>query len=143
MMKTLIRITDFIIKLLGVAIVIVAVMATCSCTSVKYVPVETIKTDSIRVVDVQRDSIFVQDSVYIREKADTVFVTKWHTEFREFLKVDTLFVERVDSINHVVEVEKKLTKWQQTKMDVGTGALYAVPILIAVGLYILYRKLKK
>jgi hypothetical protein len=28
-------------------------------------------------------------------------------------------------------------------MDVGAGVLYAVPILIAVGLYILYRKLKK
>lgn len=140
-MKTLIRISDFIIKLLGVAIVIVAVMATCSCTSVRYVPVETVKTDSIRMVDVQRDSIFVHDSVYIREKADTVFVTKWHTEFREFLKVDTLFVERVDSVNHVVEVERDFTNKETVLMNTGRGVLWAVPIILIV--YLIYRKLKK
>ena len=32
---------------------------------------------------------------------------------------------------------------QELKMDVGTGVLYAVPILIVVGLFLLYRKLKK
>ena len=140
-MKTLLRISDFVMKLLGVAIVLVAVMATCSCGSVKYVPVETVMTDSIRVVDVQRDSIFVQDSVFIREKADTVFVTKWHTEFREFLKVDTMLVERVDSINHVVEVERDFTVRETLLMNTGRGVLWAVPIFSF--LYILYRKLKK
>ena len=140
-METLLRISDFIMKLLGVVIVLVAVMATCSCGSVKYVPVETVKTDSIRVVDVQRDSIFVQDSVYIREKADTVFITKWHTEFREFLMVDTLLVERVDSINNVVEVERDFTVRETLLMNTGRGVLWAVPILIVM--YILYRRLKK
>jgi hypothetical protein len=107
------------------------------------VPVETVKTDSVRVVDVRRDSIFVMDSVIIREKADTVYVTRWRTEFREALKIDTLQVLRVDSVDTVIEVEKKLTKVQQLKMDVGAGVLYAVPILIAVGFFLLYRKLKK
>lgn len=142
-MKTLIRLSEFLLWLLGWATAITLLCAMCSCTSVKYVPVETIKTDSVRVVDVRRDSIFVMDSVIIREKADTVYVTRWRTEFREALKVDTLQVLRVDSINTVIEVEKKLTKVQQLKMDVGAGVLYAVPILIAVGLFLLYRKLKK
>ena len=140
-MKTLIRLSEFLLWLLGWATAITLLCAMCSCTSVQYVPVETVKTDSVRVVDVRRDSIFVMDSVIIREKADTVYVTRWRTEFREALKIDTLQVLRVDSINTVVEVEKKLSKWQQTKMDVGAGVLYAVPILIA--LFILYRRLKK
>ena len=106
-----------------------------------YVPVETVKTDSIRVVDVQRDSIYVRDSVLIRTKADTVYVTQWRTEYREALKVDTFLVQRVDSINTVVEVEKRLTKIQQLKMDVGTGVLWAIPIMLA--LYVLYRKFLK
>ena len=114
-----------------------------SCTSVQYIPVETTKVDSVRVVDVQRDSIFVQDSVIIREKADTVFVTRWRTEYREALRVDTVNVVRTDSIQTIVEVEKKLTKVQQLKMDIGAGVMFAVPILIAVGLFILYRKLRK
>lgn len=113
----------------------------CSCSTVKYVPVETVKTDSVRVVDVQRDSIYVRDSVLIRTKADTVYVTKWRTEYREALKVDTFLVQRVDSVNTVVEVEKRLTKIQQLKMDVGTGVLWAIPIMLA--LYVLYRKFLK
>lgn len=123
------------------SIAIFTAILVCSCSTVKYVPVETVKTDSVRVVDVQRDSIYVRDSVLIRTKADTVYVTKWRTEYREALKVDTFLVQRVDSINTVVEVEKRLTKIQQLKMDVGTGVLYAVPILIAI--FIIYRKLKK
>lgn len=95
------------------------------------------------MVDIQRDSIYVLDSIYVREAHDTVYVTKWRTEYKEALRVDTFNVERIDTLNTIVEVEKKLTKWQQTKMDVGAGVMYAVPILLAVGLFLLYRKLKK
>jgi hypothetical protein len=132
------RYFDYIILALMLLATIVFV---CSCQPVRYVPVETVKTDSVRVVDLQRDSIYVQDSVIIRTKADTVYVTKWRSEYREALKVDTFLVQRVDSINTVVEVEKKLSKWQQTKMDIGAGVLWAVPILIAF--FALYWKLKK
>ena len=119
----------------------VALVATCSCTTTKYVPVENTTSDSVYINVLQRDSIFVQDSVYIREKADTVFVTRWHVEYRDALRIDTFYIERVDSVNHIVEVEKSLTKIQQLKMDIGNGVLWAIPIII--GLYILYRRLKK
>ena len=121
----------------------VVLVATCSCTTTKYVPVETIKTETERVVDIQRDSIYVLDSVFVREAHDTIYITKWRTEYKEALRIDTFNVERIDTLNTIVEVEKKLTKVQQLKMDVGAGVLYAVPILIAVGLFVLYRKLKK
>ena len=116
-------------------------MNLCSCSTVKYVPVETIKNDSIYIAQVEYDSIYVKDSIYIKESSDTVYITRWRTEYKEALRVDTFLVQRTDSINTVVEVEKRLTKIQQLKMDVGTGVLWAVPILIA--LFILYRKLKK
>lgn len=114
----------------------------CSCKT-QYVPVETVRTETQYIDRLQRDSIFVQDSVFIKEKNDTIYLTKWRVEYREALRIDTFNTVRVDSINTIVEVEKKLTKWQMAKMHIGTGVLYAVPILIAVGLYILYRKLKK
>lgn len=136
--RLIFRYFDLIILAL---VALAAAILVCSCQSVRYVPVETVKTDSIRVVDLQRDSIYVRDSVLIRTKADTVYVTKWRVEYREALRVDTLQVLRVDSINTVVEVEKRLTKIQQLKMDVGTGVLYAVPILIAI--FVIYWKLKK
>lgn len=126
-----------------VVLLLIAVAALlCSCKT-QYVPVETIKTETERVVDIERDSIYVLDSIYVREAHDTVYITKWRTEYKEALRVDTLNIQRIDTLQTIVEVEKKLTKWQQTKMDVGAGVMHAVPILIAVGLYILYRKLKK
>lgn len=141
-MKTLIRITEILFRiLLPWAVAVAACCALFSCRGVQYVPVETVKTDSVRIVDLQRDSIYVQDSVIIRTKADTVYVTKWRTEYRDALRVDTFYVERVDSVNTIVEVEKRLTKIQQLKMDVGAGVLWAVPI--AIGLFLLYRKIKK
>ena len=106
-------------------------------------PVETVRLETERVVDIQRDSVYVLDSIYVREANDTIYITKWRVEFKEVLRVDTFRVERIDTLNTIVEVEKKLTKAQQFKMDVGAGVLYAIPILIAVGLFLLYRKLKK
>jgi hypothetical protein len=120
----------------------VIVLCLVGCKT-QYVPVETVRVETERVVDIQRDSIYVLDSVFVREAHDTIYITKWRTEYKEALRVDTFNVERVDTLNTIVEVEKKLTKVQQLKMDVGAGVMYAVPILIAVGLFILYRKLKK
>lgn len=128
-------------KISKISVIFMLIMLTgCKTT---YIPVETVKTETERVVDIQRDSIYVLDSVFVREAHDTVYITKWRTEYKEALHIDTLNIERIDTLIRIVEVEIKLTKWQQRKMDVGAGVLYAVPILIAVGLFILYRKLKK
>ena len=126
-----------------VVLLLIAVAALlCSCKT-QYVPVETVRMETQYIDRLQRDSIFVKDSVFLREKNDTVYLTKWRVEYREALRIDTFNIVKVDSLNTIVEVEKKLTKWQKAKMNIGTGVLYAVPILIAVGLFLLYRKLKK
>ena len=136
-MKTLI---ERVLRVWWMTALAVIVLCLVGCKT-QYVPVETVRTDSVRIVDVRRDSVYVMDSVIVKSKADTVYVTRWRTEYKEALRVDTFLVERIDTLNTIVEVEKKLSKWQQTKMDVGAGVLYAVPILIA--LFILYRRLKK
>lgn len=142
-MKTLIRISEMLFRILLWAVIVTACCALFSCRGVQYIPVESIRTDSVLVVNHEHDSIFILDSVIVKEKNDTVFVDRWRVEFREALRVDTFHVHRVDSVQTIVEVEKKLTKWQQLKLDIGAGVLFAVPILIAVGLFLLYRKLKK
>lgn len=128
-------------KISKISVIFMLIMLTgCKTT---YIPVETVRTETERVVDIQRDSIYVLDSVFVREAHDTVYITKWRVEYKEALRVDTFNVQRVDTLNTIVEVEKKLTRVQRLKMDVGAGVLYAVPILLAVGLFVLYRKLKK
>lgn len=136
-MKTLI---ERVLRVWWMTALCVVLLAGCKT---QYVPVETVKTEVVKELEVQRDSIYVLDSVFVRQANDTVFLTKWRAEYKEALRVDTFNIVKIDSINTIVEVEKKLTKWQNTKMSIGTGVLYAVPILIAVGLFVLYRKLKK
>ena len=134
----------FIMRFLNWKVVLLLIaMAALMCSCRTYIPVETVRMETQYIDRVQRDSIYILDSVYVREAHDTVYITKWRTEYKEALKVDTFRVERIDTLNTIMEVEKKLTKWQQTKMNIGAGVMYAVPILITIGLYILYRKLKK
>ena len=42
--------------------------------------------------NIQRDSIYLHDSIFIRIRADTVYLEKWHTRWhdRETLKTDTI-----------------------------------------------------
>ena len=141
-MRRIFRIADSVIHYWWVALLAVVLLCLTGCRTT-YVPVETVKTETQYIDRLQRDSIFVKDSVFLKEKNDTVYLTKWRVEYREALRVDTFNIVKVDSINTIVEVEMKLTSWQQTKMNIGTGVMWAVPILIAVGLFLLYRKQKK
>ena len=111
-----------------------------SCAT-KYVPAESVRVDSVYVARVERDSIYERDSVFVAVKADTVFVSRVQYRYRDRIVRDTLSVVQRDTITRVAEIEKKLSRSEQLKMDVGGGVLWALPIII--GLYILYRRLKK
>lgn len=97
-----------------------------ACGKTVYVPVETVRTDSVKVTRIQRDSIHVTDSVYIYAKADTVFREKWRTVYRDITRTDTAYIQRTDTIQVPYPVERKLTTWQKL------GASLKV-LLIAVG----------
>lgn len=142
-MRTLIRLAIAFINFVLWAMVGATLCVMCSCARVQYVPVETIKTDSVRVVDVQRDSIYVQDSVIVREKADTIFVTRWRTEYREALRVDTVQIVRTDSIQNIVEVERNFTPWESVCFSLGRVMLTIGAFVLVYKLYILFRKLRK
>ena len=112
-----------------------------SCTTTKYVPVETVRVDSVFVAKVERDSIYQLDSVFVQVKADTVYLSKVQYRYHDRFIRDTVSVLRCDTITKVVEVERALSRMEQLKLDVGGGVLLALPIII--GLFILYRKIKK
>lgn len=122
-------------------ILIVLTFFVNACTTTKYVPVESVHVDSVYIARIERDSIFEKDSVFVTMKADTVFVSKVQCRYRDRIVRDTLSVLQRDTITRVVEIEKKLSRSEQLKMDVGGGVLWALPIIITF--YILYRRLKK
>ena len=117
------------------AMLVLLSMAVTSCRSVRYVPVETVKHDSVYVGKVVRDSVFVKDSVLV-VKGDTVTEYRWKYVFKYKNRTDTLYVSRTDTLRVPYPVEAKLTKWQQFKMEAGGYAIaLAVILVIAVAGY--------
>lgn len=112
----------------------------CSCRTVKYVPVETIKIDTTYINKLQRDSIYMLDSVYVKEKGDTVLIEKYKYLYRDKLVRDTLYMAKTDSIQVPYPVEKELTRWQQFRMDFGGWAMCIVVISILI---LIVYKIKK
>ena len=139
-MRRLIRIIECILRFWWIAIIAVMTLLLAGCKTV-YVPVETFSSDSIYINKWTRDSVYVKDSVFVHTKADTVFLTKYHTLYKEVVIRDTMMVSRVDTTTIVREVPRGFTKMESLKMNIGNGVLWAVPIILF--LYILYRKLKK
>ena len=104
------------------------------CTSVRYVPVESVTHDSIYISKLERDSIHVHDSIYleVKQQADTIIKTKYVQKvvYRDALRTDTFFIERVDSVQVPYPVERKLTKWESVKMDIGGIALGGIVVMV-------------
>ena len=119
----------------------VIILTCCNTTErVEYVPVETVKTEyKDRIVETY-DSVHITDSVYVAVKGDTTLVYKYRDRWKLKLVHDTAYVNRTDSIRIPYPVEKKLSKWEQFKVDY-CGYLMMV-ILAAFG-YIIFRIIRR
>lgn len=117
------------------AAVTVAVALLCGCTSTKYVPVETVKTEYVDRESARADSVTLRDSVFVRSAGDTLWVEKWRWRDRVSRVSDTVTVVKTDSVQVPYPVEKPLTRWQQAKMDfggIGFGAVGALLLWVGV-----------
>ena len=115
-----------------------------SCSSVKYVPVETVRTEYRTRDSIRYDSIYQRDSVYLMFKGDTVYKYKEKYLYKYLFLNKTDTVIKTDSIQVPYPVERKLTKWQAIKIELG-GWAFGVIIafaLIIVG-WLVYKKRKK
>lgn len=107
-----------------------AMVLLTGCKTV-YVPVETVRTDTLMVAHIVTDSVWVDrythDSVYIHEKDDTVWFEKWHTRYvdrwRDRVTHDTIYKSKTDSVTVTREVEKPLTKSQRARLHLANIVL--------------------
>lgn len=83
--------------------------AICSCSRVQYVPVETVRRDSVVQVVERRDSIHVTDSVAVITRGDTVYADRWRTIYKEVARRDTVYKESRDTVAVPVPVERQAT----------------------------------
>ena len=109
------------------------------CKSVQFVPVETVKTDSVYIDRYQHDSIYQRDSIFVNRwtAGDTVYQDKvvWKYVYRDKVKYDTVAILRSDTVRVPYPVERRLTKWEQVRLNVGGWviALVVITILVVVG----------
>lgn len=117
------------------------------CKAVQYVPVETVRTDSVYVDRFQRDSIYQRDSVYINRwtAGDTVYQDKivYKYIYRDKVKYDTVAILRSDTVRIPFPVDRELSKWEQIRLDVGGWAIGVVIITILIVIDCMVYKLKK
>ena len=123
---------------------VLAVLSLAACKQVQYVPVETVRLDSIYLTQTLRDSIVRYDSVYVRDKGDTLYVERWKYLYRDKVRVDTMVSLRVDTVSVPYPVEKRLTRWERVKMEAGGVAIGGFFLLLAaIVAYIVYRSRRK
>ena len=104
-----------------------------SCKSIQYVPVETTKRDTTYLSQTKIDSIYHRDSIYVERKGDTVYLSKYKYLYKYIEKHDTLWREKVDTIQIAYPVEAQPTKWQKIKINIDEY-LKTTIILIIIGL---------
>lgn len=123
------------IKLAPLHIITILLMsAICSCSRTQYVPVPSVSTDSVFVYKHIRDSIVQRDSVFVKEKGDTIYVNKYKYIYKNKLIRDTMYIAQIDSVRVPYPVERKLSKWQSMKLELGGIAMGA--LIVSIGLII-------
>lgn len=138
-------------KLLVFACIIIAVVTVSSCRTIRFVPVQQVRTEyrHIRDTVIERDSIFLEKETVIRE-ADSALLAKLGLKLQENERAilvlqrelerrlreatstssDTVIVR--DSIPVPYPVEKKLTWWQGTCIHWFPWTLVAALLLIII-----------
>ena len=124
------------------------------CKSVEYVPVESSHTEHHWHTDsvIQRDSVVKESMTTIMQldsaemakygiqlkNAERAWLVKsWELE-RQIEALQRLTAERDtvhDSIPVPYPIEKRLTKWQQAKVDWGGWALLVLIVLVVIAIY--------
>ncbi len=132
---------------LGGVLVCILVSLFVGCKSIRYIPVETVTTDSIYVDRYLRDSIYQRDSVFVNQwmVGDTVYQDKviWKYVYRDKVRYDTVSILRSDSVRVPYPVEHKLTKWEEVRLTVGGWAIAFIIIVILIVVGRLIYKIKK
>lgn len=130
----------FIYWLTLVLITLAIVANLSSCKSVEYVTVPEYHTDTLYQSKVEKDSVWLHDSIHVKERGDTVWVERWHTKIHATEVHDTVYQATHDTIatpypvEKIVEVEKPLTWWQHTKMGAGVAFILIIVLFLIYGI---------
>jgi hypothetical protein len=130
----------------NIALILVICLVAASCRT-KYVPVETVRTEykDRYITNVDTFRLIERDSTYVDRSRDTVLIERWKVKYLDRIKerVDSVFIEKVDSVQIPYPVEAELTKWQKFKMNVGVLSIFVYICVIAYVIVWIVKKYRK
>ena len=112
------------------------------CSLVRYVPVESVRTDSVFIYRNVTSALTIKDSVYIDKTRDTVRVVIYKYVGERYSKTDTVYINKTDSVAVPYPVERELGKWEQVKMDYGGKAIGLLAVAVSVAYFYGLRRYK-
>lgn len=124
---------------------IIIMLLLVSCKTV-YVPVETEKVRTEYVTTEKIDSIYVKDSLYIKEKNDTILIYKEKIRYQYKMLTDTII--KTDSIPYTIikpeyeYIETNRLYWYQ-KFLMGFGTIAIIVLFLYLGYLIFKLKFRK
>ena len=124
-------------KLSGIIILLLCSLflaVVSSCSRVQYVPVKSVRTDSVKILQQIRDSIYVHDSIFVKSQGDTVYINRYRYKYLDKVRIDTMYVIHVDSVRVPYPVERLLSRWERAKQEVGGIAIGV--LITSIGLII-------
>ena len=119
----------------NIILALISCICLIGCKSIQYVPVENTIVKTEYKNSVSYDSIYFTDSIYIREKNDTVYIEnikyryKYVSNIDTILKNDTITNTTIQEVEVIKEVNK--LKWWQTAL-IALGVLSLVYIIIKI-----------
>lgn len=121
-----------ILYVIAFGVLAVACALFSSCTTTQYVPVIEHKTDTVRQCLTLRDSIWLHDSISVKEKGDTVRIERWHTKYVSKEVHDTTYISKTDSVPVPYEVVKEVPR----KLDTVDWVLTITGMLSILGIIV-------
>ena len=126
-------------------ILILVLIFLSSCKTIEVTKDKTVvdstKNTSKEIIT-KHDSIYIyhRDSIFIKQKNDTVFIEKWNTKIERLIKRDTVI--KIDTIYQ--DKKQIITEYQvETKTEtIYVKWLFWLGLAIPVVLYIAYRLLR-
>lgn len=119
----------------SIILALISCICLIGCRSIQYVPVENTIVKTEYKNSVSYDSIYFTDSIYIREKNDTVYIEnikyryKYVSNIDTIVKNDTITNTTIQEVEVIKEVNK--LKWWQTAL-MALGVLSLVYIIIKI-----------
>lgn len=117
----------YLVATIAILIYMYIMFSFIGCTTTKYVPIESVRTEYINKVE--KDTVIINNDRLVKEKGDTIYIVNTKYVYKTKNKIDTIL--KVDTIPIIQEVEvikevNKLKDWQVILMVLGGGMVAVV-----------------